>query len=1268
MERKTRRANLKKLQEPATTSTTKLRTTRNNKHTTATTTLSEYFDSQESLCNQPTPSNEAEQLNQNTKKEDLFTEPQRKKSRECHETKPLPKKAPKLKSSAAPARQARGRGTGRGRGKQPSISDFLRNEQLFAEVAAQHCRADNFSPDDIEMALALSKSEAEKHGILRLEDSADAEEEVVNLLDDNLNQSTENIRRKLQKYGFRTAPKEDYNQLSISVFPGKRSKRCRWANKFTALTLRNPEEQLKKVDIKVANLMSLQVRTKLPTAEEMRLEPFELISIRLQQLKASSRIIHEPNDGAIGNLPAYYVEELIEVSRTPAHHLLKNWAAIQGRDLSPKRLSAESKQKQNQLEQVYVELEAYYGERAATVEQKELDELEKLVANNMVQEEEFSRPSSSAESIRAGAEILSEECTQKNEKLPTSTAIEESHEESLLVDISTTDKKSNLQSCSFAVKEKTNQLNLLNKSQHKEKENLLPHTSFDSDDKANLLPSKFEQSSSAKENRHRGSIALTLPTQITRCASPDLFADSDDELNLEMPTTLGEMQNFSLRAYKETTSTEINCYEIYSSDEVKTLATAFKNETETTHSSREESIVDLTEEQESPELPVIINSGNCLATLSQEIALSPTDDFNYDPGEPCCPLEDQNDCVISEELFAKYAHKISQAEDEADLSFRVSRISSDAKSFELSLPKTPNSIMDNSLPHKCNGQRLQQEYSFKSPLSRKSISFSGKSLPRSQNSLDANSLSNGCSHRQRQLEHSFKRSLSRKSISFNDMTAFTCSQSDASIDLTQDSAGNEDFDEGVLLSDDEINYSIWKADKTQRNMEQAPKEKRKSLPYFQTLEELDAFLDARPASPAASIKSCNSRSPNKSALSKERAEFGILDAALSQPFTLSQLPSSEKPETSEVAIDWTDASFLDTPAEQALKRYSTNSRSHKFKQLLNTIPNTVANEVGDDLDEFDRMVLQSSKVATNLDDGSMMMDHDVMMMPSGFDRLLNDKINTDTMPKALPSGLDSLLKGEINMDTLPRTALSEADQVEVHGQLFTVRVCQSPKPDYVLMSEADLLQQLYNYGIKPLKRKQAVKLLEFIYNQMHPIMLPLEEQQMHPKPLPQPLPRSKSTPVGNKSSKPLFHYTSNNCLSPTKINEKPSYKFKDATGQELIRFSQNMSPGLCDDFEFYVMQTNVTKKTPQPLLPLHIAWHNLLCANPSLHESVLMYEPIDLQEIYQYLKQLGHRYDPKDLKCFFDRRCIIFRYDLAPSNKQVQRHLRKKPKKSSVKA
>ncbi|KAH8302009.1 hypothetical protein KR044_001801, partial [Drosophila immigrans] len=1076
--------------------------TRSSK-TVTTTTLSEYFASQEGLSNDATSSQAAQQP-QNTVKDDPFEEPKQKKTRECHDTKPLPKKAPKLKSSAAGTR--RGRGTGRGRGKQPSISDFLRNEQLFSEVTAQHCLADNFSPNDIEMALALSKSEAEKHGVVRLEDSADAEEEVVNLLDNKLNQSTENIRRKLQKYGFRTAAKEDYTVLAMGITPGKRNKRCRWANKFTALTLRKPEDQQKKLDKKVAALMAQQVRTKLPTAEELQcLAPFELISTRLQQLKATTCIKQEPSEAAISNPNVYYVEPLFEASKTPAHHLLKNWAAIQGRDLSPKRPSSEARRRQQQLEQVYAELEAFFG---ATAEEAELDELEKLVADNMVQE-------------------ASSKGSTPSKEPP--------------------DKPSCSPNLTVATKQ------------------------------------------------HLQSTSSTLPSQITRCTSPDLFADSDDEL--EMPATLGELRNFSVKVYKETTSNEINCYEIFSSDEeertedqeeielptnaasVSSVATLSQQMFETEPDKLNCFLgdhEDLVDDHNSSELRLIAVTVDSLTTLSQQM-------FDDEPDDVNCTLGKPEDVVISKELYAKYAHKTIMDEDEdkdKDFSLNTSQLSSFATSFNLSAARTPKSLKHNS------------------------------------------------------LEQSFKTPLSRQSVSFND-------KSDVSIDLTQDSAGEEEDDNGVLLSDDEINYSIWQADKTQRDLEQtASKAKRKTMPYFQTLEDLDAFLDARPSSPAVAIKSSNSHSPNKSALSKERAEFGILDAAPSQPCTLSQLPSSD---TSQVHIDWTDASFLDTPPEQALKRYS--SSSHKFKQLISSIPSAAANDVEDELDEFDRMVFQNAKDAKlpGLPD----------QVPSGLDRLLNAEINLDTLPATAPP-------------VTPAKADTAAEQLEVNGQLYSVRVCLSPKPDYVLMPEAELLQQLYKYGIKPLKRKQAVKLLEFIYNQTHPIMLPLVEPQVQPKALA----RSKSTPVPSKSIKPrpaLLHSASNDCLTPTEQNPTASYKFRDATGSELLRFSQTMSPALCDDFEFYVLQTNVTKKTAQPLLPLHVAWHNLLCANPSLHESVLMYEPIDLQEIYQYLKQLGHRYDPKDLKCFFDRRCIIFRYELAPSNKQVQRHVRKKPKKTSVK-
>jgi len=123
---------------------------------------------------------------------------------------PKPKKAPKLKASTVSTSSGARRGRGKSK-QQPSISNFLRNEQIFAEVTAQHCMADNFSPDDIEMALALSKSESEKHGRLRLHDDDDA---VVDLLDDE-EKSTERIRHKLQKYGFRTAAKEGKSSYKV---------------------------------------------------------------------------------------------------------------------------------------------------------------------------------------------------------------------------------------------------------------------------------------------------------------------------------------------------------------------------------------------------------------------------------------------------------------------------------------------------------------------------------------------------------------------------------------------------------------------------------------------------------------------------------------------------------------------------------------------------------------------------------------------------------------------------------------------------------------------------------------------------------------------------------------------------------------------------------------------------------------------------------------------------------------------------------------------
>ncbi|XP_017134947.1 structure-specific endonuclease subunit SLX4 isoform X1 [Drosophila miranda] len=1160
MDRKTRRANFKNLQQES----NKLRSTRSSKAASNTSTLSSYF---------ATP---PERVDTADDTEDRFQDailpvpsaavaasPERRirpirNSNVFEPPGPKPKKAPKLKgsSSSAPRR-------GRGRSKQqPSISNFLRNEQIFAEVAAQQCMADNFSPDDIEMALALSKSEAEKHGHLRLNDDDDVPVDVV---EDNAGSATENIRRKLQKYGFRTAAKEDYK--SLAVLPGvsgRGSRRCKWTNKFTPLTLRNPEIQQKKLESKVSTLLAQQVRTKKLSAEESSMPPYKLISSILRELKPDSKsaIVHEPIEGPVTDIKIYFVSGLIEVCHTPAHHLLKDWGAIQGRDLSPERTSMKTRQQIKQMEIAFNELENHFENQLALKKQvdEELDELEKLVVENMIEEEDTKQCDIQAEVSSTSSSPLKEPPDKRPRMAKNGT------------------------------------------------EDLKPTTSSN----------------------------ISVPTQLTRCTSPDLFADSDDE-----PATspeLKEVQNFSLKVYKNITisesespvteleSTPINqptaSSEVYSisSDEVKTVTDSTPKQMGSKDQANE-IFIDLTQEHFKPE-------------FDDPKAYLCTDIFSISQAFKSSLHVDKFNCSLAMDSSSQSESRAISKEDKLALS--ATDKDSENSSFHMDAFTTPND-------------------------SNPSGSFSDLNISRSSFRRSV-SLS---------TDHSFKSPLNWKMDSSSEKPALSAPspfrmQSDASIDLTQNSDDDNDV---IMLSDEEINYSIWKANKTAKGKAWenessdssgfSPVAKKRAVPYFKTEEDLDAFLMT---SPTNSNKSQNSRSPNKSALSRERAEFGILDAALSEHFTLSQMLSPAKGE-SQSDINWSDASFLEAPM-----RNLSRKSSHKFNDLLAKVTEP-KDLLDDEFDEFDQLVFPNCKEST--------IEATTDAMPSGLDRLLMGEIRMTTLPehttpkKVSSTVPDCLLMGETGMPTLPelttsKTVLSTVpDQLEVNGNVYTVRVCHTPKPDFTQLAESEILQQLYNYGIKPLKRKQAVKMLEFIYNQTHPIMQPVEPRELSQR-QEDPMPRSKSTPVMSEKprSRPIVSDNNDVCLTPTEPIQ--GFKFNtNAPGKDLLRFSQSVPPSLSDDFEFYVLQTNVTKKTPQPIVPLHIAWHNLLCANPKLHESVLMYEPIDLQEIYLHLKQMGHRYEPKDLKCFFDRRCIIFRYELAAPAKQAERHVRKKPRKPS---
>lgn len=319
-------------------------------------------------------------------------------------------------------------------------------------------------------------------------------------------------------------------------------------------------------------------------------------------------------------------------------------------------------------------------------------------------------------------------------------------------------------------------------------------------------------------------------------------------------------------------------------------------------------------------------------------------------------------CPISKELYAKYAkvetfpvwNAAAEEEDKIEFSLSMERDlkSSEQSSHQLGILTTPNDTEHSSSFSELNFSRnslrrsvsLSTDLSFKSPLNWKMNSSAEKRVS---------------------------------------PAASPYKQSDASVDLTQNS---DDENDAILLSDEEINYSIWKGNKTVKDLDigddssdscfASPVTKKRAIPQFQTEEDLDAFLMDFSTDGNGSQ---GSHSPNKSALSKERAEFGILDAAPSQPFSLSELQShADKEKSSDNEINWAEASFLDAPAKPLSRR-----SSHKFNELLAKISKPAHNS-GDDFDEFDQMVFQSTKEAAS-------SAGETSDMPQGLDLLLKER-------------------------------------------------------------------------------------------------------------------------------------------------------------------------------------------------------------------------------------------------------------------------------------
>lgn len=176
----------------------------------------------------------------------------------------------------------------------------------------------------------------------------------------------------------------------------------------------------------------------------------------------------------------------------------------------------------------------------------------------------------------------------------------------------------------------------------------------------------------------------------------------------------------------------------------------------------------------------------------------------------------------------------------------------------------------------------------------------------------------------------------------------------------------------------------------------------------------------------------------------------------------------------------------------------------------------------------------------------------------------------------------------------------------------------TPLPNYMVMDTPKIAGELKKFGLKPLKRKRGVQLLQYLYDVTHPEV-----------------PEEKSVDSENA----IYHELGVKRRVPSKnadiINSLSAVTDKVEIVGDIISESESV-----DDL---ILEHKHSIKISTCAVPLNIAWHNLLAANPSIRESMLIYEPLEVDNLYMMLKAQGMKYNIQDVVTFLDRQCITIR-------------------------
>ena len=156
-----------------------------------------------------------------------------------------------------------------------------------------------------------------------------------------------------------------------------------------------------------------------------------------------------------------------------------------------------------------------------------------------------------------------------------------------------------------------------------------------------------------------------------------------------------------------------------------------------------------------------------------------------------------------------------------------------------------------------------------------------------------------------------------------------------------------------------------------------------------------------------------------------------------------------------------------------------------------------------------------------------------------------------------------------------------------------------------------LQKELDKYGLKPLKRKNAVKLLEHIYEELHPLVTDSESSFQDTPERPSIGASNKAVDASSQSSSDESDLAEESVMIPDDL---------DDGGSPQWSCSQQQSQSI----------------------PLKDRMKEFLKSRPDIHKLVLTYEPIQLEWLMKEMRQKGIRCKTQQLLNWLDEEVRYF--------------------------